>query len=516
MYKISSQKFIRDLAKRTNSMPHEELEKEAQAIVREMVENFPRSFFNMFAGEGLRELKEVLFARTKFLETYFKPNTSTRCYYFINGLTEIVKCETCGKPYAKQISPVKMPEFFHCNTFCAQRNPKVMAKIDETKTENGTHTRDLLERTKARNREEYGVDWYVQTDEFKDKSKAKSVENYGVDHPMKSSELREEMADRYEERHGVRYAFQDPEVQAKSRATMNENHGCDYPSQNPEICAAKNQKAADTSKRAFYRDVICNYPTVIPLFDEDYYVENKHEYDKDKGGFMFEWRCRKCGRAFEQRMFMYHDDDGNAMPRCLKCDPLIYQKDESEFEKEVREVVKFHCGGWRCEGDARYVMVCRAEDNRGLISSSDGAQRELDILLKVPYADRYEIAIEANGIYYHNTEHKPAGYHLEKTMACEALGVRLIHLWEDDWLNRREETEKFLVDAIMGRDDLPRYVRDDDRLWLPRDRFGKAFAVPAGWNLAEEVPPSVVRRSETRTKKPMDVEDCGYLVYERK
>lgn len=58
------------------------------------------------------------------------------------------------------------------------------------------------------------------------------------------------------------------------------------------------------------------------------------------------------------------------------------------------------------------------------------APRELDIYLP----DR-QLAIEFNGTYWHSevAGNKHRNYHLEKTLACEAQGIRLIHVWEHDW-----------------------------------------------------------------------------------
>jgi len=50
------------------------------------------------------------------------------------------------------------------------------------------------------------------------------------------------------------------------------------------------------------------------------------------------------------------------------------------------------------------------------------------------------LAIEFNGLYWHSeyaggkTDH----YHLNKTKSCEKLGIHLIHIFEDEWVHKRE------------------------------------------------------------------------------
>lgn len=69
---------------------------------------------------------------------------------------------------------------------------------------------------------------------------------------------------------------------------------------------------------------------------------------------------------------------------------------------------------------------------------------ELDI-----YLPEKNIAIEVNGVYWHSeAAGKSASYHLEKYEACQALGIRLIQIWEDDWTYRRDIVERMLAHKL--------------------------------------------------------------------
>lgn len=50
------------------------------------------------------------------------------------------------------------------------------------------------------------------------------------------------------------------------------------------------------------------------------------------------------------------------------------------------------------------------------------------------------VAFEFNGVYWHSDRIPGRGgdYHVRKREACEAAGLRLVSVWEDDWLERRE------------------------------------------------------------------------------
>lgn len=58
--------------------------------------------------------------------------------------------------------------------------------------------------------------------------------------------------------------------------------------------------------------------------------------------------------------------------------------------------------------------------------------RELDI-----YIPSRNLAVEYNGLYFHNSSSKTPNYHLHKTSQCEKKGIRLISLFSDEWENKK-------------------------------------------------------------------------------
>ena len=59
--------------------------------------------------------------------------------------------------------------------------------------------------------------------------------------------------------------------------------------------------------------------------------------------------------------------------------------------------------------------------------------KELDI-----YLPDYNLAIEFNGLYWHDEYSKPDNYHLLKTDECLSKNIQLIHIFEDEWLNKKD------------------------------------------------------------------------------
>ena len=78
---------------------------------------------------------------------------------------------------------------------------------------------------------------------------------------------------------------------------------------------------------------------------------------------------------------------------------------------------------------------------------------ELDVYLP----DR-KIAFEFDGVFWHNEFNKPKDYHLTKTEKCAEKGIRLIHIFEDEW-NDRREIWKSMIQNILGHTEKRIYAR---------------------------------------------------------
>ena len=80
---------------------------------------------------------------------------------------------------------------------------------------------------------------------------------------------------------------------------------------------------------------------------------------------------------------------------------------------------------------------------------------ELDL-----YLPNSNIAIEYNGLIWHSEQYKynPIMYHLEKTEKCNEQGIRLIHIFEDEWLEKKEIVKSRLC-SILGINSTKIYAR---------------------------------------------------------
>lgn len=73
-----------------------------------------------------------------------------------------------------------------------------------------------------------------------------------------------------------------------------------------------------------------------------------------------------------------------------------------------------------------------------------GAKREIDI-----YIPSLKLGIEYNGLAWHSDRFgRGDNYHQEKTNVAKSKGVRLVHIWSDEWL-RKEDVVKGYLDNIL-------------------------------------------------------------------
>ena len=82
---------------------------------------------------------------------------------------------------------------------------------------------------------------------------------------------------------------------------------------------------------------------------------------------------------------------------------------------------------------------------------------EIDI-----YIPALKLGIEYNGIYWHSTKCiKDKNYHINKTMIARKAGIKLIHIFEDQWLSDMQKCKKCIAECITGSFDNVLTVHDE-------------------------------------------------------
>lgn len=76
------------------------------------------------------------------------------------------------------------------------------------------------------------------------------------------------------------------------------------------------------------------------------------------------------------------------------------------------------------------------------------------------YLPESKIGIEFNGDFYHSSFYKEKNYHLDKSKLAKEKGIRLIHIWEHEWLNPQMQAKlKMLLKIATGNAETKIYAR---------------------------------------------------------
>ena len=83
------------------------------------------------------------------------------------------------------------------------------------------------------------------------------------------------------------------------------------------------------------------------------------------------------------------------------------------------------------------VQIAKFLDSFGIFYIANDRKTIAPLELDFYIPDK-NLAIEFNGIYFHNEEMKDKFYHQNKSQRCKEHGIQLIQIWEDDWINKKE------------------------------------------------------------------------------
>ena len=234
---------------------------------------------------------------------------------------------------------------------------------------------------------QYGTDFYTQTQEYKNKTKMTCLKKYGSDSYLNSKDCKNKLYQKF----GVHNISQIEgwkdkinKSQAKNIELFEKKHNCIWLSSLMEIYGSGWYQSKIVPEKGFLND------------GKRIFVLN--EYISDISKYSSAIHSGSSNEECEIYEFL-----------------LLYLKPE-EIIKNCRTVLKHPI------------------TNNGI---------ELDI-----YIPSYKLAIEANGLYYHSTDRLPSGYHLMKTKECEEKGIRLIHIFEDDWILKQNICKSIILSAL--------------------------------------------------------------------
>ncbi len=317
----------------------------------------------------------------------------------INNICKMYgKIDSCQK-YTKFIS---ITRGFHkyCSSRCSTFDPDIQKKKSKTcleiyDKEHAMQSEEVQEKHKQTCLKNHGVENVSSLDWVKEKKKETCLKNFGVEHPILSEE-----------------------VQEKYKQTCFKNFGVEYPMQSEEV----QEKSKEKKKIKFFKKIL-KYLEYLNLefLDKEFINE----------GYLYNWKCLKCGHEFKQ--IWNYIQQGYLCPKCFPRNngTSIGEKEIHNFICDLikKDKIEFNCQN----------VIKNPNTNHFL---------ELDI-----YIPEKKIAIEYNGLYWHSElVLSRFDYHLQKTNLCEEQGIQLIHIFEDEWIFKKEIVKSRLKQILKIND----------------------------------------------------------------
>ena len=328
-------------------------------------------------------------------------------------------CEICGKP-------TKFQKYYNgyvkaCSKKCSSLLTKQKGASTKLKVY-GDSKYNNISKAKQTCLEKYGVDHFTNPEKRKqtcikkynknwvnniEKGRKTCLEKYGVDNVMKTKEAQEKQKSTNLLRRGVEYAMQSEETKQHYKDNCKAKTGCEWYTQTVET---KRKKEVLRLQRieAFEKENNCTERVkILKKYGRAWIQLNLPSMRQGKFVFISDEYLPLIQKSFENAKLNASCAESEITEYCKSIMPDL----------EIRQ----HC--------------------RNLIKSIKGSNLELDI-----YIPEKKLAIEYNRIYWHAFKDK--NYHLHKTEECEKLGIRLLHIWEDLWLSKKEIYKSIIASAL--------------------------------------------------------------------
>lgn len=250
----------------------------------------------------------------------------------------------------------------------------------------GNIVREKREKTML---ERFGVSHAAQSDYIKEKIKKTNLIRHGVEYPTQSTDILEKRKANNLSRYGVEHTLQLKEVIDQRIETQFEKLCLDNP----------NYHILQT-KESFIDYITTNFPGRKPLIVE---VAERAKINYST-----------------INLYVNKLDVRDFIAPYVNC---------SLSEKEVLNYIR----------SVLPIGTDIIENSKSIIPPN-----ELDI-----YIPSKNVAFEYNGNYWHSEINKSKLYHQEKSIICEQHGIRLIHIFEYDWVHKKDLI-KSLINESLG------------------------------------------------------------------
>jgi hypothetical protein len=388
---------------------------------------------------------------------------SLMVYCFLNGIKKHPKC-VCGELNKFDYNQKKFGKY--CSRKCSNANAK-----------------DGYEIRKQNNLKKYGVENVFQLDDVKKKIKDTSINKYGVDSYTKTKEYRDkkigekskEFLDIFRSVHGDKYDYSKFIYNGKSEKSIvicpiHEEFEINYANHKRGYGCPK----CSNNKNNFKGRTMEHFHEEMEQIYKGFYDLSKFKFvNSTTKGIVI---CPKHGEFLKTPKELITKNQG--CPTCsgkvkltlddirnrLKYDYIIPDQDYVNNKTKLTVICPTH-GSWEiCAGNLLNLEQ-RCPSCAGNLSKIESELREYIETFDIEFIKNdneilnrkeldifipsHNLAIELNGLFHHSdANNKNEKYHLHKTDSCNKFGIDLLHIFEDEWRNKRDIWESIITHKL--------------------------------------------------------------------
>jgi len=270
------------------------------------------------------------------------------------------------------------------------------------------HSQVVKNKIKQSNLERWGVENVFENQDVKDKIKQTNLERYGSENVFESHVVKNKIKQDNLKKYGVEYPQSLDATKEKAKLTNIIKYGGISPTCSTEVRDKIKKTNLEKYGRASYKQLHMSEQAIKDINDIELLLKLNETLNTNEIGKYIGVTGLQISRYFK------------------KYNLPLKQHYTSLRENEVYEFIK------------NYLNIQIIQRNRSLIG------RELDI-----YIPDKNLAIEYNGCYWHSESMgKDKNYHLDKTIKCQENGVHLLHIFENDWLNKQDICKSIILNLI--------------------------------------------------------------------
>jgi len=375
-------------------------------------------------------------------------------------------CNKCGKKASRRISLFNdINNINDRDLYCQQCNMK-HNNLKKYGVDNTAKLPSVKEKMKQTNLKKYGGVAPASSKEIRYKIQQTNTKRYGGLAPACSSAIQDKIKETNLKKYGTEYGLQNEEIKEKIKQTNLKKYGCENVSQNKEI----KEKAQNTNLKIYgFKSALQNEEvkekikkTNLERYGVEYVFQNEEVKEKIKKTnlerydveFFKQYSCLKLKDLIEKLREknitvlneLNEDDFSKTFNEWINKNTIILKS-----QKNKKYKITTYTGALNTNGGASNISNAELEIydflksiiSTTIISNSRNiiSPYELDI-----YLPDYNLGIEYNGLYWHSKYGNK--YHINKTNLANNKGIRLIQIFEDEWLYKRNIVKERLRNAL--------------------------------------------------------------------